>query len=291
MNKQKTILLLIAALAIIFTSPAFAANIDPLNDDSQYAYGENVGWFNFEPGMGDGVTVEKTQVTGYVWQENIGWINLGPMPYGGVTNDGVGNLSGYAWGENVGWISFSCANTSTCAEVDYKVTIDANGNFQGFAWGENIGWISFNSGLEAAVPFKVQTAWLPSPTPYGLTADSTMSCGEIQLNWIDNSDNETGFSIERASDPVGQWGEIDTVGANVNTYTDMGLGNSAHYYYRVRAQIPPGYSEYSNIAYGHTRPATSQTDRLVPPTGLTATAVSLSQIDLSWHDNSIVEGG
>lgn len=41
---------------------AFAKNIDPHNDDSQYAYGENAGWFNFEPGgdNGDGAEVALT---------------------------------------------------------------------------------------------------------------------------------------------------------------------------------------------------------------------------------------
>ena len=32
-------------------SLGFAENIDPNNDDSQYAYGENVGWVNFEPNL------------------------------------------------------------------------------------------------------------------------------------------------------------------------------------------------------------------------------------------------
>ncbi|GAG64476.1 unnamed protein product [marine sediment metagenome] len=115
----------------------YAENIDPYDDDSQYAYGENVGWLNFEPSQGDGVHVSETQLTGYVWAENIGWINLWPSVYGGVYNDGTGNLSGYAWGQNVGWMNFNPTNGG--------VTIDADGDFDGWAWGENIGWINFNS--------------------------------------------------------------------------------------------------------------------------------------------------
>src|SRR3990170_6761605 len=62
-----------------------AENIDPDNDDSQYAYGENVGYLNFEPGGngGSGAEVTNSAVTGYVWGENIGWINLSPVSYGG----------------------------------------------------------------------------------------------------------------------------------------------------------------------------------------------------------------
>lgn len=127
----------------------YAENIDPYNNDSQYAYGENVGWLNFEPNTGDGVQVAADKLTGYVWAENIGWINLSCENTGycatvnfGVANDGAGNLSGYAWAENVGWINFDPIVSGD--PTDYSVKIDGDGNFSGWAWAENIGWINFN---------------------------------------------------------------------------------------------------------------------------------------------------
>lgn len=125
----------------------YAENIDPDEDGSQYCYGENIGWVNFEPSCSDpqaGAQVGGDKVVGFVWAENIGWINLFPSNYGGVYNDGAGNLSGYAWSENVGWINFDpvVAGDST----DYGVKIDSEGNFSGWAWGENVGWLNFNSG-------------------------------------------------------------------------------------------------------------------------------------------------
>jgi hypothetical protein len=156
-----------AVLVPLLACVSIAENIDPYEDGSQFAYGENIGWLNFEPNVpGDpcdyGVTVSDTELTGFVWAENIGWISMscentsscGTVNYG-VTNDGSGNLSGYAWAENVGWISFSCGNTSSCGTVDYGVTIDSDGNFDGFAWAENIGWIHFQSA--GSVAYKVQT--------------------------------------------------------------------------------------------------------------------------------------
>lgn len=135
MKSQIIILIVIAAMFI--STDIFAQNIDPSNDGSKYAYGENVGWFNFKPTQGSGVTLRAGKVSGYAWQENIGWINLSPASYGGVTYDSGWNLSGYAWGENVGWIKFN---------PNYGgVTIDEAGNFSGWAWGENIGWIHFRS--------------------------------------------------------------------------------------------------------------------------------------------------
>jgi len=130
-------------------------NIDPYNDESQYAYGENVGWLNFEPSQGPGVTVGDGELSGYAWGENIGWINLRPA-YGGVVNDGTGLLSGYAWGENVGWINF---NPKVAGDpTHYGVTIGHDGNFDGWAWGENIGWIHFRD--TTSVAYKVQTSWI-----------------------------------------------------------------------------------------------------------------------------------
>ncbi|MHC4337442.1 MAG: hypothetical protein ACYSTG_05760 [Planctomycetota bacterium] len=148
--KLKTELLLVLGLIVgALAGLSYAENIDPNNDGSQYAYGENVGWVNFEPnvaGPNVGATVSEEKLTGFIWAENIGWINLDPNdddPNTGVSNDGAGNLSGLAWGENVGWINF---DPNVPGDPNhYGVTIDIDGNFDGLAWGENIGWINFNS--------------------------------------------------------------------------------------------------------------------------------------------------
>src|SRR5207244_7402070 len=105
----------------------------------------------------------------------------------------------------------------------------------------------------------------------------------IDLSWTDNSDNELGFKIERSTDSGATFTEIATTGSNVTTYADTGLSNSSTYYYRVRASNSGGDSDYSNT--------TSAT--LIPksPTHLSANAVSSSEIDLSWTDNSDNELG
>lgn len=153
--------LILFVLVLFCCGSLCAENIDPYNDSSQYGYGENVGWQNFEPNTGDGVQVASDKLTGFVWAENIGWVSMscentsscGATSYG-VTNDGSGNLGGYAYAENVGWISFSCDNTASCGTVDYGVTIDSDGNFDGWAYGENIGWIHLQS--TNAPTYKVQ---------------------------------------------------------------------------------------------------------------------------------------
>ncbi len=175
--------MIVLAALVLRVNAGFAENIDPNNDGSQYAYGENVGWVNFEPNLPEpnvGATVSDTQLTGFVWAENIGWINLSPSTYGGVINDGTGNLSGYAWGENVGWLNF---NPQVPGDpTHYGVTIDSEGNFDGWAWGENIGWIHFRSAymvdFERFANFADQ--WLEIGT--GLEADLYE---DGSVNWHD----------------------------------------------------------------------------------------------------------
>ena len=191
MKKMCTILLIISVMIGTGVVTARAENIDPDNDNSQYAYGENVGWLNFEPNGngGDGAEVTDSQVTGYVWAENIGWINLSPSSYGGVANDGAGNLSGYAWGENVGWINF--------APTGGGVTIGTDGVFDGWAWGENIGGIHLKN---LAIPYKVKTAWAPlsttptpTPTPsptLTLTPTPTVVGTGTIYGWVEDVDEE-----------------------------------------------------------------------------------------------------
>ncbi len=142
---------LLTAAVLLTATAARAANIDP---DNRFAWGENVGWFNFAPAQGPGVTVTPIGLTGFAWAENIGWINLAPTG-GGVFNDGQGNLSGFAWGENVGWINF--------APTGGGVRIAADGLFVGYAWGENIGWIVLSS--SSPVPFGVRTFLRPFAAP------------------------------------------------------------------------------------------------------------------------------
>lgn len=146
MNKKNITVMIL----LLITIKVNAENIDPYNDDSQYAYGENIGWLNFDPNTATGAQVTSDKVTGFVWAENIGWINLNCENNGtwgtvsfGIVNDSKGNLSGYAWAENVGWISFD-PNVPGDTTNEYKVTIDAGGKLSGWAWGENIGWIHFD---------------------------------------------------------------------------------------------------------------------------------------------------
>ena len=212
MNKIFLNILLILTCLTIRAPFAHAENIDPGSDGSQYAWGENTGWINLEPGGegGSGVTVSGTGLTGYAWGENIGWIKFDPV-FGGVTNDGNGALSGYAWSENAGWINFNPTGGG--------VSINACGEFDGHAWGENIGWIKFNHSQGM-----VKTSWV---SPIDLDAPVTLPDNPVQQWYIANvsfglTATDCGHGVQEIRYTINGGSEVTVTGstATINITTE-----------------------------------------------------------------------
>lgn len=122
------------------------------------------------------------------------------------------------------------------------------------------------------------------PTALSATAASS---SQLNLSWTASTDNVsvTGYRIERcAGATCTTYAEIGT--ATTTTYNNTGLAASTTYRYRVRANDAAGnLSAYSSVANGTTSAATD-TQAPTAPTGLTATAASGSQINLSWTASS-----
>ncbi len=93
----------------------------------------------------------------------------------------------------------------------------------------------------------------PEPEPNSNTAPTTptelsqnFSQLSVELSWLDNSDNESGFVIERAIDN-NSFSQLATVAANATSYTDTTITNQdQEVHYRVIAINQAGESEYSN---------------------------------------------
>ena len=107
-----------------------------------------------------------------------------------------------------------------------------------------------NSGYSNVANATTQTPPATPAAPSGLTAKAA-SNSQINLAWADNSNNETGFKIERSTNGS-SFTQIAIVGANVKTYSNTGLAFNTRYYYRVRAYNASGDSAYSNTANAKT---------------------------------------
>ena len=83
-------------------------------------------------------------------------------------------------------------------------------------------------------------------SPSNLTA-SVVSFSQVNLFWSDNSDNESGFVIERDSETGGNYSLIYTSSPDITFYSDLDLSADTTYHYRVYAFNSAGFSEYSNV--------------------------------------------
>ena len=104
------------------------------------------------------------------------------------------------------------------------------------------------------------TTWPNPPATPGSLITIAASNNRITLAWADNSDNETGFAIERKTPQSGGvYAEIALVPVNVMNYSDIGLSSASEYFYRVRAYNAGGHSGYSNEASATTLTASGNT--------------------------------
>jgi hypothetical protein len=122
--------------------------------------------------------------------------------------------------------------------------------------------------------------------PWNLRAAAN-GAARIDLTWTDNSADEQGFRIQRATD---NWFTSNLTsfqaGANINTYSDNTVQQASTYYYRVFAFNAAGDSRPSNTA-------TASTPGGAPaaPSNLTAVEIKPSAVKLRWTDNSTNETG
>ena len=148
---------------------------------------------------------------------------------------------------------------------------------------------AFNATDQSAYSANLSVTTAQGPAaPSGLTAQA-VSPNQINLTWVDNTTNETGFTLERAPDVsgvAGTFAAIATLAANTVAYNDASLTESTRYWYRVRAFTAVDVSAYSNLAN-----ATTPQSPPAAPTNLQAAALTASSIGLTWADNASNESG
>jgi len=149
--------------------------------------------------------------------------------------------------------------------------------------------------LSAAMFFSIFMA-MPSAayaSPPLLTAPSGLeaeSAGPryygIALKWLDNSENEKGFTIARKISN-GAWNDnFKEVPANTTSFADLSVQEGNAYYYKVRAYTR---TMFFDVQSGWSNEA-QMTAKLNTPTNLTLT-MGTDNIKLQWSDNSNAEVG
>lgn len=173
-------------------------------------------------------------------------------------------------------------NGSTSSQVVIRILAKTGENIQitpknltdtiGLIEIENISWTS-GSGVGVI-------ADRPEP-PSDLSA--TALSDKIDLVWTDNSDNESGFYIERSVNG-GSFIRVDSTSANVNSYSDVSVVSGDSYVYRVFAYNENGISTSSLVA------SASIVVTVNGPGNLTVN-ISQTSIGISWTDASNNELG
>ena len=132
--------------------------------------------------------------------------------------------------------------------------------------------------------------------PTGLTVTPYLF-SRLDLTWKDNSNNETGFTIERKTSG-GTYAKIAEVGSNTTKYSDTSTQFGTSYYYRVKANgnFDSGYSnEAPGLLQKFAVMPNIEYDKLIPaaPTGLIAETIpgDPKGVKLSWQASpAIIDG-
>lgn len=77
-----------------------------------------------------------------------------------------------------------------------------------------------------------------------VVASLPLSAGTVTLSWIDNSDDEDGFVVQRRS-VAGSFADIAVLKANSTYFADVGLSAGSTYFYRVASFNQVGRSRYT----------------------------------------------
>ena len=197
-----------------------------------------------------------------------------------------GSPDGYLW-------ALTRSGSSFAVSFQYQLTgqpagaspsINTNGNiYIGSSWGFYA--VSGTSALSSSADypkfrlnmFNSGGARLCAPTNLAASSPST---NQVDLTWTDNSENESGFGIERQPEG-GTFSYLDSAPANATQYSDTTVSEGTYYCYRVTAYRGGDVSSYSNTACDLVYP--------LAPTELVVSTLSSSSLTSTWYDNSSQE--
>jgi len=144
-------------------------------------------------------------------------------------------------------------------------------------------YVDFTSGSDGWVNENNLELNLAPNAPSNLSGGA-VSATQINLTWNDNSNNETGFQLQRSTSSSFSSPVTTNISANT-TSTQVGdLSASTLYYFRIRAAntlaSPTAYSNWSNsFSISTSAPQVTISN---PPTNVTVGSPTTSSLTISW---------
>lgn len=135
-------------------------------------------------------------------------------------------------------------------------------------------WVDFGGQTTATIPL--------APTFVDYT---NVTASKITMNWLDNSDNETGFQVQLSTSPTfTPVVDNQLIAADLETYEFTGLTSDTSYYGRVRA-----YNAFGNSAYSDGTEITTEGIPVAPAT-VTYSAISQTGFTVNWSNVTLETG-
>jgi chitodextrinase len=210
------------------------------------------------PSVPTGLTATAVSST----QVNLSWS-------ASTDNSGGSGMAGYKiyrGGTQIGTsATTSYSDTTTSGTTTYSYTVAAYDN-------------SNNTSAQSTAAGATTPDTIAPSVPTGLSA-SAVSSTQVNLSWTASTDTGgsglAGYKIYRAGSQIGT--------SSTASYSDTTTSGTTSYSYTVAA-----YDNSSNISAQSTAAGTTTPDTIAPsvPTGLSASAPSSTQVNLSWAGSS-----
>lgn len=234
MKRRIKNILLIAALVVGFSSPAFGSNwelsisaITATGAENRISLGQRASATDGFDGRYDVPAYLEGDLSAYFphpeWYEEAVyyWRDIKAADpeksWGFKVSSTIGaTLISFSWDSS----RFPSGYTATLLDLTSGATVDMT-VFEAYSY-TNSGTRSFTVSTVAPEPPAAApvATHLKAPSHLGgSVTDSTT----VELTWQDNSEDEDGFIVERKAGPRGAWVVVATVGSEVTAYTDSSV--------------------------------------------------------------------
>jgi|GEM_PF-3055147 len=192
--------------------------------------------------------------------------------------------------DSIAYPAMQSAIFTTISQYYWSSTNDMSATWNAWKIDTGRGDLSTSAKSTNYINVRCVRNYMSGTTPSSPNSSAAVAIGSDQIvfSWIDKSNNEAGFKIDRKlgnCTTSGNWAAVGSIGTNKTIFIDMGLLSQTEYSYRVKAYNDAGVSANSTCKSTITGIAGTPDS----PDRFIATSVSANQVNLTWVDNSLNE--